>query len=112
MVSSATNGMCPSGIASVPCADMSVICWATPFMLMASSSAWLASLAAWPASLSSMASPKCSCVSGGRRGERRMHDLAALRHQRALHHLVVEVDLQRLGLFVDHRRQEVEQVAG
>ena len=40
-----------------------------------------------------------------------MHDLAVLGHQRALHDLVVGVDLQRLGLLVDHGREEVQQVA-
>ena len=48
---------------------------------------------------------------GSGRVERGVHDLAVLGHQRALHDLVVEVDLQRLGLLVDHGRDEVQQVA-
>src|SRR6185312_13797834 len=43
--------------------------------------------------------------------ERRMDDLAVLRDQRALHHLVVRIDLQAPGFLVDHRRDEVQQVA-
>src|SRR5471030_3495972 len=109
MVSSATNGMWPSGIASVPWADMSVICCATPFRLLARSCACVASLAASPASLSSMPAPSSALAILDEGG---MHDLAVLRDQRAFHHFVVEIDLQRLGLFVDHRRDEIQQVAG
>jgi len=54
MVSSDTNGMWPSGIASGVWAAASVICWAMPLRLVASSCAWVASLAASPAILSSI----------------------------------------------------------
>src|SRR5262244_1177905 len=44
--------------------------------------------------------------------ERRMDDLAVARQRRRLDDLVVPIDLQCLGLLVDERRQEREQVAG
>src|SRR5260370_35309640 len=114
MVSSDTNGMWPSGKASVPCAARSVICCATARRLVASSCACEANLAASPASLSSISDSRCascgSATSTSSLRQRRMHDLAVLGDQRALHHLVVEVDLQRLGLLVDHGRDEVQEM--
>src|SRR3990167_4021091 len=104
MVSSATNGMWPSGSASVLCAATSVICCATPLRLVASSWACVASLAASPAILSFIR-PLLGLA------ERGVHDLAALCHQGPLHHFVVEIDLQRLGLLVYHGRDEVQEVA-
>src|SRR5688572_8062796 len=106
IVSSATNGICTAGGAMAAAA--SIACCARSEALRAKARAWRASSAAWPASLSSMG---ISFLSARRRQQGRVHDRAALRHQRALDHLVGGVELHAIGVLVDQRRDEVQEVA-